>query len=30
MHVEADMLDGVGIVGVGERQVLESPGEDQQ
>jgi hypothetical protein len=28
--VEADMLDGVGIVGVGERQVLESPGEDQQ
>jgi hypothetical protein len=27
MHVEADLLDDVGDVGVGERQVLEGPGE---
>jgi hypothetical protein len=27
MHVEADLLDGVGDVGVGERQVLKGPGE---
>jgi hypothetical protein len=27
MHVEADLLDGVGDVGVGERQVLEEPCE---
>jgi hypothetical protein len=27
MHVEADLLDGVGDVGAGERQVLEGPGE---
>jgi hypothetical protein len=27
MHVEADLLDGVDDVGVGERQVLEGPSE---
>jgi hypothetical protein len=27
MHVEADLLDGVGVVGAGERQVLEGSGE---
>jgi hypothetical protein len=27
MHVEADMLDGVGDVGAGERQVLEGLNE---
>jgi hypothetical protein len=27
MHVEADLLDGIGDVGAGERQVLEGPGE---
>jgi hypothetical protein len=27
MHVEADLLDDVGDVGAGERQVLEGPGE---
>jgi hypothetical protein len=27
MHVEADLLDSVGDVGVGERQVLEGPNE---
>jgi hypothetical protein len=27
MHVEADLLDGVGDVGAGECQVLEGPGE---
>jgi hypothetical protein len=27
MHVEADLLDGVGDVEAGERQVLEGPGE---
>jgi hypothetical protein len=27
MHVEADLLDSVGKVGAGERQVLEGPGE---
>jgi hypothetical protein len=27
MHVKADLLDGVGNVGTGERQVLEGPGE---
>jgi hypothetical protein len=27
MHVEADLLDGVGDVGAGERQVLEGPDE---
>jgi hypothetical protein len=27
MHVEADLLDGVGDVGVGEHQVLEGPSE---
>jgi hypothetical protein len=27
MHVEVDLLDGVGDVRVGERQVLEVPGE---
>jgi hypothetical protein len=27
MHVEADLLEGVGNVGPGERQVLESPSE---
>jgi hypothetical protein len=27
MHVEADLLDGIGDVGVGERQVLEGPSE---
>jgi hypothetical protein len=27
MHVEADLLDGVGDIEAGERQVLEGPGE---
>jgi hypothetical protein len=27
MHVEANLLDGVGDVGMGECQVLEGPGE---
>jgi hypothetical protein len=27
MHVEADLLDDVGDVGAGERQVLEGPDE---
>jgi hypothetical protein len=27
MHIEADLLDDIGDVGVGERQVLEGPGE---
>jgi hypothetical protein len=27
MHVEADLLDGIGDVGAGECQVLEGPGE---
>jgi hypothetical protein len=27
MHVEADLLDGIGDVGAGERQVLEGPSE---
>jgi hypothetical protein len=27
MHVEADLLDGVGDVGAGERHVLEGLGE---
>jgi hypothetical protein len=27
MHMKANLLDGVGDVGVGERQVLEGPGE---
>jgi hypothetical protein len=27
MHVEADLLDDIEVVGVGERQVLEGPGE---
>jgi hypothetical protein len=27
MHVETDLLDGVGDVGAGECQVLEGPGE---
>jgi hypothetical protein len=27
MHVEADLLDSVGEVGAGERQVLEGPDE---
>jgi hypothetical protein len=27
MHVQADLLDGIGDVGVGERQVLEDPSE---
>jgi hypothetical protein len=30
MHVEADLLDDVGDVGVGERQVLEGPSEDPE
>jgi hypothetical protein len=27
MHVEADLLDGIVDIGVGERQVLEGPSE---
>jgi hypothetical protein len=27
MHVETNLLDGVGDIGVGERQVLEGPGK---
>jgi hypothetical protein len=27
MHVQADLLDGVGELGAGERQVLEDPSE---
>jgi hypothetical protein len=27
MHVEADLLDDIEVVGVGERQVLEGPDE---
>jgi hypothetical protein len=27
MHVEADLLDGIGDVGAGEHQVLEGPSE---
>jgi hypothetical protein len=27
MHVKADLLDGVGDIGAGERQVLEAPSE---
>jgi hypothetical protein len=30
MHVEADLLDGVGDVGAGELQVLEGPGESPE
>jgi hypothetical protein len=30
MHVEADLLDGIGDVGVGEHQVLEGPDEAPQ
>jgi hypothetical protein len=25
MHMEADLLDGIGYVGAGERRVLEGP-----
>jgi hypothetical protein len=27
MHMKADLLDGVGDIGAGERQVLEAPSE---
>jgi hypothetical protein len=27
MHVEADLLEGVGDIGAGERQLLEGPSE---
>jgi hypothetical protein len=27
MYMEADLLDGVGDIGTGERQVLKGPGE---
>jgi hypothetical protein len=30
MHMMANLLDGVGNVGAGERQVLEGPSEDPE